>query len=253
MSFLTSFKKKSLVSGLTLATAVLAAPMSHAANWSSTSLVMHKGSGYELGKEDRTILTLEHVSGWNYGSNFFFIDATEPNSDGANETGFFGKYSPSLSLGKLSGSDMSFGFVKDVSLEGTWELNQFGDAKLFGLGFALDIPNVPVAKVNLYQRFTEKNGESDSAPQVTMVWMAPFSLGSTNWVFEGFLDYAFEEKDVGKVANIISAPRLWLDTGALWGAPKQFYTGIEYQYWNNKFGVDGVDEGVAQLSAKWTF
>jgi len=253
MSITSKFKKKSLVAGIALAATMLTAPMSQAANWSSTSLLLHSGSGYELGKDDRTILTLEHVSGWNYGSNFFFIDATEPNSDGPGETGFYGEFSPSLSLGKLSGSDMSFGIVKDVSLEGTWEVNQFGNAKLFGVGLALDIPNVPVANLKLYQRFTENNGESDSAPQVTFVWMAPFALGSTNWVFEGFLDYAFEEKDVGKVENIIAAPRLLLDTGALWGAPKQLYTGIEYQYWMNKFGVDGVDENVVQATVKWTF
>jgi len=253
MSISTTFKKNSFVTGLVLSATMLTAPVSHAANWSSTSLLLHSGSGYELGREDRTILTLEHVSGWNYGKNFFFFDVTEPNTDGVNESGFYGEYSPSLSLSKLSGSDLSFGMVKDLSLEGTWELNQFGNAKLFGLGLALNIPNVPVADLKIYQRFTEKNGESDSAPQVTFVWMSPFSLGSTNWVFEGFLDYAFEEEEVGKVENIIAAPRILLDTGALWGAPKQLYTGIEYQYWNNKFGVDGVDEDVVQATVKWTF
>ncbi|WP_051144936.1 DUF5020 family protein [Thiomicrorhabdus sp. Kp2] len=257
MSIATIFKKKSLVTGLALAGAMLTASASQAANWSSTSLVMHNGSGYKTvpGNEeyDQSILTLEHVSGWNYGKNFFFIDVSEQNNP---ESSFYGEYSPSLSLSKLSGSDMSFGFVKDVSLAGTWEFGGITNAKLAGLTFDLDIPGVPVASVSLYNRFGESKfapGELSSAPQVTLVWMAPFALGSTNWVFEGFLDYAWEEKEVGKVANTIAAPRLWLDTGALWGAPKQFYTGIEYQYWNNKYGVDGVDEGVPQISAKWTF
>lgn len=257
MSKVTKLQKKSIVTGLALAMGMAAASMAQAANWSSTSVLMHSGSGYKTvpGNEefDQTIVTLEHVSGWNYGSNFFFFDVSEPNNP---ESGFYGEFSPSLSLSKLSGSDMSFGFVKDVSLAGTWEFGGVTNAKLIGLGFDLDIPGVPVAKVNIYNRFGESKyapGELSSAPQVTLVWMAPFSLGSTNWVFEGFLDYAFEEKEVGKVANTIAAPRLWLDTGALWDAPKQFYTGIEYQYWDNKYGSDGVDEGVPQISAKWTF
>ncbi|WP_321276904.1 DUF5020 family protein [Thiomicrorhabdus indica] len=183
----------------------------------------------------------------------FFIDVTDPNGDGANETQWYGEYSPSLSLSKISGKDLSFGFVKDVSLAGTLEMGQFTDAKLVGFTFDLDIPTVPVASVSLYQRFSKKNGNSDSAPQVTLVWMKPFSIGPTNWVFEGFLDYAWAEKDVGKVANMMTAPRLWLDTGALLGSPKKLYAGVEYQMWNNKFGVDGVDERVPQLSIKYTF
>lgn len=250
MSIYSKLKKKPLVSGIALAATMLTAPGSQAANWSSTSFVAHHGDDYKLGADERTIFTLEHVSGWNYGKNFFFFDVTEPNVSGSS---FYGEYSPSLSLSKVSGSDMSFGIVKDVSLAGTLEMGQYSDAKLVGLTFDLDIPNVPVASVSLYQRFTSANSGEDSAPQVTLVWMAPFSLGSTNWVFEGFLDYAWAEPDAGKVANTIAAPRLWLDTGALWGAPKQFYTGVEYQYWSNKFGVDGVDEGVPQVSAKWTF
>jgi len=30
--------------------------------------------------------------------------------------------------------------------------------------------------------------------------------------------------------------------GKFWGYPKVLYGGIEYSYWNDKFGIDGVDE-----------
>lgn len=257
MSISSSIKKKSFIPGVALATAMLAAPATQAANWSSTSVLLHHGSDYKTvptnEKFEQSIVTLEHVDGWEYGSNFFFFDVSEPNNP---DSSFYGEFSPSLSLGKISGKDLSFGFVKDVSLTATWEFGEVTNAKLFGLGFDLNIPGVPVAKVNIYNRYSESQfypGEVSSAPQVTLVWMAPFKLGSTSWVFEGFLDYAWEEKEVGKVANTVAAPRLWLDTGALWGAPNKFFTGVEYQYWDNKYGSDGIDEGVPQISAKWTF
>ncbi|WP_321276905.1 hypothetical protein [Thiomicrorhabdus indica] len=61
-----SFTK--ITSALALA---LVATTSNAANWSSTSFVAHKGDSYELGPEERTVYTFEHVSGWDYGKNFF--------------------------------------------------------------------------------------------------------------------------------------------------------------------------------------
>ncbi|MBF6058503.1 MULTISPECIES: outer membrane protein OmpK [Thiomicrorhabdus] len=250
-------KRSSLVSTLVLGSMLSVAAPSQAANWSSTSFLMHSGSGYKTvpgnTEYDQTIVTLEHADGWKYGDNFFFFDVSEPNNP---NTSFYGEFSPRLSLSKISGKDLSFGIVKDVSLAATWEFGGVTNAKLFGFGFDLDIPGVPVAKVNVYNRFGESQfapGEVSSAPQVTLVWMAPFSIGYSNWIFEGFLDYAWAEKEVGKEDNIVAQPRLLMDVGDLWGAPKQLYAGIEYSYWMNKYGSKGVDEGVPQLTIKWTF
>ena len=35
--------------------------------------------------------------------------------------------------------------------------------------------------------------------------------------------------------------------------PGNLFVGVEYQYWKNKYGVDGVDENVVQMMAKWFF
>lgn len=248
---------KSVVMGLGLAVTAGVTATAQAADWSTTSFLLMQGDGYKTvpadTEFDATVLTLEHVSGWKYGSNFFFFDVTEPNSSASS---FYGEFSPGLSFGKMTGTDLSAGILKDVSLETTWEMGTVTNAKLVGLGFALDIPTVPVFKVNLYQRFSESSfypGETGSAPQVTFVWMKPFALGPTSWVFEGFFDYAFEEKEVGKKENIITSPRLTMDVGGLMGLPKTFYAGVEYNYWMNKYGSDGIDESVPQLAFKWTF
>ncbi|WP_321322858.1 DUF5020 family protein [Thiomicrorhabdus sp.] len=257
MSISTTFKKKSLLSGIALAGAMLMSPMSQAADWSNTNLLLLNGSGYKQvpsnNEVDGTVVTVEHVSGWKYGSNFFFFDVTNANTS---KSDFYGEISPSLSFGKMTGKDLSFGFVKDVSLTGTLEIGQVTNAQLYGIGFDLDIPGVPVAKVNFYQRASTSEfypGKMGSGQQVTFVWMAPFNLGSTSWTFEGFLDYATAEKEVGKVENIIASPRLTMDIGALFGSPKKISAGIEYAYWMNKYGTKGIDEGVPQATVKWTF
>lgn len=258
MSF---FKSSSLVKAAAMtagfAFSTGATVSAQAADWNTTSFLIMQGNSYKdvvTDKEyDASLITLEHVDGWKYGSNFFFIDVTEPNN--ANSE-FYGEFSPGLSFSKMTGADLSFGILKDVSIETTWELGSVSNAKLFGLGFAFDIPHVPVFKMNVYQRFSESTfypGETGSAPQVTFVWFAPFSLGPTNWVFEGFFDYAFEEEEVGKKENIITSPRLTMDVGEFMGMPKQFYAGVEYNYWMNKYGNDGIDESNPQIAFKWTF
>ena len=50
----------------------------HALEYSVTELQALHGWKYKLGREQHSLATLEHSSGWDYGMNFGFIDATEP-------------------------------------------------------------------------------------------------------------------------------------------------------------------------------
>jgi nucleoside-specific outer membrane channel protein Tsx len=81
------------------------------------------------------------------------------------------------------------------------------------------------------------------------VWLSPFNIGNLSFAFEGFFDYAFDMDHVED--NIITAPRLMMDLGKLWGAPDMLQVGVEYQIWRNKYGIDGIDEDVPQLMVKW--
>lgn len=45
-----------------------------------------------------------------------------------------------------------------------------------------------------------------------------------------------------------------MDVGHASGfAENTLWAGIEWQYWHNKFGVDGVTESVPQLQMKYVF
>jgi len=219
------------------------------AQWSSTNIQYLKGSSYELGDDTRSIVTLEHVNGWKYGDNFFFVDITNPDRKGdLTPTEFYGEISPRFSLSALSGSDLKTGIFKDFLITTTMEVGESFHNYLYGLAADLELPGFKVFQVNWYIR-NEITAQTDLGQQVTLVWLLPFDMGSSSWVFEGFLDYAYGNKP--HEDNIITAPRLLIDVGKFFDAPGTLQAGVEYQMWRNKFGIDGVDENVAQAMVKW--
>lgn len=239
---------RSLTSAAVLSVAFLTSGVAQAATWSSSNVQLLKGNSYELGDSSRTIFTYENALGFDYGDSFFFIDVTEPFDSG---TSFYSEFSPRFSLSKMTGSDMSSGAIKDVMIATTLEMGDGVRGTLIGVGLPLKLDGFAFADVNFYLRKSERDFaavQTDTGMQLTLVWKRPFSIGSTQWSFEGFFDYAFGE-DSGsapKKNNIITAPRLLMNLGSV-------EVGIEYQIWKNKFGVDGVDENVAQVMAKWVF
>ena len=219
------------------------------ANWSTTNIQYLYGTNYELGDDTRSIVTLEHVNGWKYGDNFFFVDITNPNRTGvATKTDLYGEISPRFSLSALSDSDLSVGMIKDFLITTTLEEGNGFHNYLYGIAADFNIPGFKVFQFNYYFVRDEVTAD-DKGSQITLVWLAPFDLGKTTLTLEGFLDYAYgldKSED-----NIIAGPRFLVDVGQFMGAPGNVQAGIEYQIWRNKFGIKDVDENVAQLMVKW--
>jgi nucleoside-specific outer membrane channel protein Tsx len=246
----------STLKALTVA-ALLSAPLAvadqahaGAAAWQSTNFQYLWGSSFEnpfTGSKhiDQSTITVEHADGWKYGDNFFFFDITSPTDDDAF---IYGEISPRLSLGKITGMDLSAPFVKDVLLAGTYEIASSGDrGYLYGVGLSLNLPKFNFADLNLYARNTSNN--DGITYQITPVWQLPFTIGKADLLFEGFVDFAGSEG--ASEFNIDAQPRLLLDAGKLWGAPGNLYLGTEVIYWHNKFGIDGVNEFAPQVMVKW--
>lgn len=220
-----------------------------AADWSSSNIQFLTGGTYELGNKNRNIITYENSLGWKYGDSFFFVDITDPFDTG---TTYYSEFAPRFSVGAMSGKKLSFGPVKDLMVATTLEMGNGTRGYLVGVGLPLELPGFAFANVNVYARQSERDfapKDTDTGGQVTLTWNRPFSLGSTKWNFEGFLDYAFGEDGgtVPKEDNLVAAPRLMLNLG------KTFQVGIEQQIWRNKFGIKNVDEDVTQAMVKWTF
>lgn len=230
-----------------------------AADWSKSNIQLLYGTGYAdnfgIDDEKKAVMTFEHANGWKYGDNFFFVDVSNPNAKG---TRYYAEFSPRLSLGRMTGKNLSLGIVKDVLIAGTWEMGQGVRAYLVGAGVALDLPKFAFANLNFYSRKSYRDFvsyQTDTGFQVTIDWLLPFEAGRLKFAFEGFADYAWGETggSAPKADNLIAAPRLLMDVGDFWGVPGHLQAGVEYQIWRNKFGIDGVDEDVAQAMVKWTF
>ncbi|MBN1008094.1 DUF5020 family protein [Amphritea pacifica] len=213
--------------------------------WSSFSLTYLNGSDYEVGDPDRQVVTVEHASGHSWGDNFFFLDRLE--SDNGDSENYM-ELSPRLSLSSLTGNDLSFGPVKDVLLAGTWESGEGFDNFLAGVGVSLDVPGFQYFNANLYRA---NNDKSSNDTQLTLTWGLPFALSDAEFLYDGFIDWTTSESDKASEMNFTS--QLKWNAGKLIGTKAPVYVGVEYAYWNNKFGIDGVDERNPALLLKWHF
>lgn len=237
-----------------------------AADWSDTEISYLRGTQFRDNGNDaefgKSIITIQHASGYKYGRNFFFIDLVKSDA-GDNKAGeVYGEYYHTLSLSKLGAFDLKGNFVKDVGI--TAGLNygsknsEFGPnpkVLLLGPTFDLDLPgfaffNVDVLAYHDAGSFSgfgggQLCGSTKTTFQITPAWKLPFSIGSAKFSFEGFLD---EIGSHGTCKNqVLTQPQLRWDVGNHFGKPDSVYLGFEYQYWRNKFGIKGRNESFPQL------
>lgn len=213
--------------------------------WSDFSLSYLSGSQYEVGDKSRQFLTVEHASGHSWGDNFFFSDRSK-SKNGTLENYY--ELSPRLSLGYVSGNDLSFGIISDVFIASTWEKGAFFDNYLLGLGVSLTVPGFNYFTANVYQA---NNSAWDNDQMLTLTWGYPFKLGGADFFYDGFLDWSNSSDSQASEMNFTS--QLKYNIGGALGSKAPVYLGLEYAFWNNKFGISGVDERSASFLLKWHF
>lgn len=230
-----------------------------AQQWSDQSLTLLHGHHYRVdyrkgdNDHERAVLTFEHASGYQWGDLFAFLDRLE-SSRGNIE--YYGELSPRLRLGSVRDH-----FISGFYLASTLEVSRF-DADpgrdrdfanlLYGVGVDLDLPGFKFVQLNAYR--ADNENEADDW-QLTVSFAVPFRLGESRWLYDGFIDYSSAEGD--HAASLNATTQLKWDAGAVWGAPGQLYLGVEYVYWNNKFGIPhnqygfGTDERNVNALLKW--
>jgi len=208
--------------------------------WSDYSLSYLSGSNYEVGDNSRDVATFEYASGTTWGDNFMFFDRIE-SSNGDIST--YGEFSPRI---KITNFDDSF--VKALYVASTVEMGPETNY-LIGLGSDLKIPGFKYFKMNVYFK---NNGDGDSNFQTTIVWALP--IGPL--IYDGFLDYAtgVDNTAFGDTkAQMNMTSQLKYDLSPLFNLDTKLYVGMEYVFWLNKFGIDGVDEKNANFLIKYHF
>lgn len=265
------------MSRFALALLALVALPATAADWSDTFLGYRTSPQFREpgidGTVQKDILQLSHVSGWAYGSNFFNADmlmsdkkdpAAGSTTTGANEV--YVVYRGSLSLGKLSRSNLGFGPVRDISLTAGGDFNAknndfaskkrflvFGPTLNFNLtsGF-LDL-GVWACHEQNYNGIVGKTVDFKTTYMVSAAWGIPFQMGSVGTEFKGYANHVGAKgKDgfgVETVPETLANLSLLFDISSLFGTKKKVYLGAGYEYWNNKFGGENHD-GPAPASNK---
>jgi nucleoside-specific outer membrane channel protein Tsx len=245
------------------------ASISHAADWSDTSIGFRTGSKYAepFGSNDikKQIVNFTHASGYKYGSNFFNVDYLQSNSkdpafagasDGAKEV--YIVYRHTLELDKISGAKMNFGPIRNYGLTFGFDVNTKDDAGynskkrmlVIGPTVMFDVPGfLNVSTLWLKESNAPYSTYSSSGvprynykghAMLTAAW-GIFPFKDVPVSFEGFFNY------IGtKGKNEFGGPtapetnfdgQVMYDVGSLFGA-KGLKLGLEYQYWKNKFGND---------------
>ncbi len=204
------------------------------------SVSLLKGSNYELGDEERNIVTFEHTSAHSWGGLFAFMDRSKNVNDGGAAT--YIEFSPSFTLATLGD-----GLVKDIKLATTWEMSTFGDDYLVGLGSSLNLPGFSFFSVSVYQCF---NDTTEDNQQLTVVWGMPFDMAGEAFMFDGFMDH---ETDLNGNASTNITPQLKWDIASKLDYQGKLYVGVEYVNWTNKFHVDGTNESNVNLLLKAHF
>lgn len=239
---------KKLLQIATLLFFTLNAQLCAAFDWSSSNIQQLYGSDFEFGDADRYTTTVEHAHGWNYGQNFFFVDIIDRDDIGIE---VYAEVYGYLSLNKLSGTDLSFGPVKDISILAGINISNKPEndnfaAYLAGLSFDLSNQYFDYLQIDI-AAYKADDVKNKYGLQFTPVWSFPFEIGTVKFKFRGFTDFRTGNTNNSGNFHILAQPQVLVDVGDLIGVKADtFYIGTEYSYWHNKFGVKDVEESVVQ-------
>ena len=218
-----------------------------AAQWSSTKAEFLYGWNYDKRKDkEGMILTLANATGWKYGDSYAFMDLGDA-ADRDETDGIHMEWGPRLSLLRAFGKQPLEGPLKDVYVivQADIDANSFTNKVTLMSGVSADwnVPGFAFFKTHLQYR-NDPTLDGDSA-QFTIVWNMPFKIKNQKFSFEGFMDYTTSEGSAK--SNVLTQPQL------VWHITDNIGVGMEYQYWKNRLGRDGVDESVPQAMLRWTF
>ena len=248
--------RKTLIAGCVAAASF--APAAHAEKFfgSSSISILHsnqyEGVQFDAGgnggmEYEATYFTFENATAHNWGSTFFFIDREQGQGDVEGTDNVYGEFAPNLSTSWLTGVDMSFGPIKDVVLAGQYEFGGGTQVNnyLTGFGLVWDVPGFMYFNTS----FLYVNNEQVSDDlQLTVTWAVPIEVGPARFLIDGYIDWSTAEDD--HKSEFQFTPQIKLDVSNFWGEPGVLYAGVEYQYWNNKFGLgDTLIDDQSSVSA----
>ncbi|HVY14065.1 MAG TPA: hypothetical protein VHB27_02470 [Rhodopila sp.] len=260
----------------------------HAQGFSDTSMgvrdgpwISNPGGGKGSRDVNKIIVNVAHFDVWDYGTNFFNVDAlfsnaNEPaNNSNGGSTEFYAVYRGQFSPDKIFGINTHFGPIKAINFEiggdAESENTAFApDKKLLVVGpnFNFDLPAGGFLDIGVhFSKEWNNNGFSscpstcgkggaisfDPAPEFEFVWLQPLPFTNLPLDFRGFMNIVMPKGTDGfgnhTYTEILARPQLQLDFGSLIGVkPRKIYTYLAVEFWLHKFGNGSEVSGSTEVS-----
>ncbi|AYC31515.1 nucleoside-binding protein [Pseudomonas cavernae] len=256
------------VKGTALLLALVGAGEASALEWMNNSVGFRYGEEFTNPNNPnniaKRIYSFTHASGYQYGSNYFHLDVLLSDSNdprkGTDHGGseVYGVYRNQIFASRVFDQAFSNALVKDYALTLGFDAsrnNNLASAKKRALviGPTLKFNTVGFADLSLMY-YKEKNHSGipgakhpdhtfDATYMLSLAWMRPFEVANHAAKFQGFVNYVgdkgedYFDKDTAPETLMRAALMVAARPGK--NAKPNLYFGVGYEYWHNKFGVDG--------------
>ena len=214
-------------------------------NWHDMSITLLHGENFETGDSERNIVTFEDGADYSFGDHFFFVDAYK----NLGKSSAYGELLMRFSLNKNIDKDISSGWFKDVLLAVRLEHvhPQNINNQAYGFGFDWSVPGFQFLKLNL---FTRRNDRISNNELVNGAWGIPWNMFNQKFLYDGFFDWVSEVPGSYSSSFNITSQLKWEVTRV---NNNPLYVGVEYIHWNNKFGINGLNERNLNVLVKMHF
>lgn len=259
---------KNTLKGSVLLLTLLGTGPASALEWMNNSLGFRYGEGFTTPNNPhriaKRIYSVTHASGYRYGSNYFHLDVLLSDSDdprkgtdhGSSEV--YAVYRHQLFASRVFDRDFGNGLVRDYALTLGFDAsrnNNLASAKkrtlVFGPTLKFDTPGFLDLSLLYYQERNHSgipgvrhpNHDFDATYMLSLTWLRPFQIGEHDAKFQGFLNHTGEKG--GDYNDRDTAPETLMRAALMVAARPgskvrpNLYLGVGYEYWHNKFGVDG--------------
>ena len=139
---------------------------------------------------------------------------------------FYAEFSPRLDLSKITGTDLSFLFVKKIYLAFQYNLGEEYKAYLYGLGSSLDIPGFNVFDLNIYKK-NQNIGENNYQFSINYTTKKIYNIFHINSFIDWTeLDFLTEQQFLFDVAKPFKTHNLYI--GGEWHYYRQKAININF-------------------------
>ena len=220
----------------------------NAADFRSGSLSYLNGSNYKVVPEKQQTITFDYVAVWQWGDMYMFVDSTSFNNAGST---YYGEFSPRIKINEFSGDS----FISKMFLAATFERGKNGlESNLYGVGFDFNVEALNYLTANFYQR--DNPDVAGKGYQMTSTFSYSSPIGGIPILFDGYIDWTFSSDESEE--NFHLNPQIKIDMKQWLKTKQQWYVGIEYDYWQNKFGLEDSslldsNQNTFSFLIKWHF